>query len=242
MSRWAAFGLVMLGVTSLVCAQDAPEVEDNDPSPYHQALLAYKSSHYDMARTAIEAAEKAKPGDPATEILKARILTELGDFAGAKKALEDLNGKPGLTPEVADARTLAFGDLCLRKRSFDEAAKFYELLLSRKPGDPDLTLKVVYTRIGASDLVDAAKLASQLKPLDPDHPSYYFAKAALAQATGKSQEAEDDIQTARTIYGITVTNHYLKTYLELFAVTEKGPTSEMTPPPLVKPAPTPTKP
>ena len=98
---------------------------------------------------------------------------------------------------------------------------------------------MVYSRIGANDLVPAGQYASRLKPLDPknpydDHASYYFAKAALAQATGKTQEAQDDIQTARTIYGITVTNRYLKTYLEVFSSSEKGPASNMTPPPLLK--------
>jgi len=227
-------GLILLGLTTLLRAENAAEVEDSDHSPYHQALLDYKSGHYDDARNAIDDAEKARPGDPATEILKARILTELGDFAGAKKVLEGINGKPGLTPEIRDAQVLAFGDMCLRKRNFDEALKFYESLLSRKPADPDLLLKAVYARIGISDLVMAGKYASQLKPLDPDHPSYYFAKAALAQATGKTQEAEDDIQTARTIYGITVTNRYLKTYLEVFASSGKTPGSDMTPPPLIK--------
>jgi tetratricopeptide (TPR) repeat protein len=133
---------------------------------------------------------------------------------------------------------MALGDLLLRKRSFDRAAKYYSLALQAKPNDPDITLKLVYARIGASDLPGAAKYASQLQPLDPDHPSYYFAKAALAQATGKTQEAEDDIQTARTIYGVTVTNRYLRTHLEVFASSEKGPASDMTPAPLNKnPAP-----
>jgi tetratricopeptide (TPR) repeat protein len=231
-TRSTALGLILAALTTVLRAEDAP---DNPPlTPYGAALLDYKTGRYDAARAAINAAEKARPGDLRTEILKARILTELGDYAGARKALEDLNGKPGLTPEISDAQSLAFGDLCLRKRSFDEAAKFYESLLSRKPGDPDLILKVVYTRVGVSDFVDAAKYASQLKPLDPDHPCYYFAKAALAQATGKAEEADDAIQTSRTLYGITAANLYLKTYLELFASAEKGPASDMTPPPLIK--------
>jgi tetratricopeptide (TPR) repeat protein len=227
MSKWAALGFVLLGLTSLLRAEDA--ADDQPLTPYQTALLDYKTGHYDDARTAVDAAEKAKPGDPVTEILKARILTELGDFDGARKALEGLNGNPGLTPELGEARGMAFGDMCLREHDFPGAAKFYESLLSQKPGDPDLLLKAVYARIGVSDLVMAGKYASQLKPLDSDHPSYYFAKAALAQATGNAQEADDDIQTARTIYGITVTNRYLKTYLEVFASSKKSPASNITP-------------
>jgi tetratricopeptide (TPR) repeat protein len=228
-TRSIALGFILLG--SLLRANDASGVVDNDTSPYHQALLDYKSGKYDDAQTAIDAADKAKPGDPATEILKSRILTELGDFPAAEKALLPLLGEPA-SPDVL----LALGDLSLRKRSFDKAARIYGKLLAGKPNDPDITLKLVYAQIGAGDLVGAGQVASQLKPLDSknpydDHASYYFAKAALAQATGKTQEADDDIQTARTIYGIRVTNRYLKTYLEVFASSGKTPASAMTPPP-----------
>ena len=53
-----------------------------------------------------------------------------------------------------------------------------------------------------------------------------------------SEEAEEDIQTARTIYGITVTNRYLKTYLEVFANPDKdkGPSATTNAAP-VKPKP-----
>ena len=229
--------LMLAVLTTSLRAQDQPApIADADQTPYSKALLFYKIGRYVDAHSAINAAEQAKPGDPATEVLKARILTELRDFAGAKAALESINGKPGLTPEVLDGQALAFGDLCLRQRSFDEAAKFYETLLSKKPGDPDLILKIIYTRVGAGDMVAAAKYASQLKPfdrgsdpLDPKHPgnpSYYFAKAALAQATGKTAEADDDIQTARTLYGEMMTTRYLKTYLEVFNTSAKsGPAS-----------------
>jgi tetratricopeptide (TPR) repeat protein len=232
-----ALGLLLLGLTPLLRAQDAPD--NQTLTPYGTAVLDYKTDRYKDALTAIDEAESEKPGDPATAILKARILTELKDFDGAKKALEGLNGNPALTPELGEARTMAFGDMCLRERRFDEAAKFYESLLSEKPGDPDLILKIVYTRVGASDFVEAQRYASRLTPFDSknpydDHASYYFAKAAIAQATGNAQEADDAIQAARTNYGITVTNRYLKTYLEVFAPSAKN--TDITPPPLVKPA------
>jgi tetratricopeptide (TPR) repeat protein len=231
-AQWMALGFLLLGGTILLRAQDAPEVPDTDQSPYHQALLNYKSGHYDAARTAVDAAEKANPGDISTEILKARILTEQHDYTQGEALLRRL-----LTPTGPLEVQLALGDLLLREGHSDRASKFYEAALQAKPDDPDIMLKLIYARISVSDLITAEKYASQLKPLDPDHPSYYFAKAALAQATGKTQEAEDNIQTARTIYGITATNRYLKLYLEVFAAPQKNSTaSEITPPPLLKPA------
>ena len=232
--RSIAIGLVLLvGFAPFLRAQEAPAIVDNDHTPYHLALLAYKSGHYADARASIDAAEKAKPGDIPIEMLKARILIEQGDFNAAKKTLEDLNGNPGLTGDYNDERSLAFGDLNLRKHSFFEASKFYQSLLASRPNDPDLMLKVIYASIGSNDLTTASKYSSQLRPLDPKNPydthaSYYFAKAALAQATGKSEEAEEDIQTARTIYGITVTNRYLKTYLEVFANPDKDKAASAT--------------
>jgi tetratricopeptide (TPR) repeat protein len=233
-------GFVLLGVTSFVRAQDAPPSEPL--TPYGTAMLDYKTGKYDEARAAIDAAEKTNPGDLQTEILKARILTELGDFAAGEQILRPLLSETGPL-EVQ----LALGDLLLRKRSFDRASKYYNLALQAKPDDPDIILKLVYAKIGASDLVGAGQLASRLKPFDPknpydDHASYYFAKAALAQATGNTQSADDDIQTATTFYGITVVNRYLRTYLQVFSSSAKTPASDMTPPPLLKPTPANSKP
>jgi Tfp pilus assembly protein PilF len=225
------FGVLLLGLAFLLRAQNEPAIEDNDTSPYHQAMLAYKTGHYDEARTAIDAAEKAKPDDLPTALLKARILTEQHDFTDGEKLLLRFMSADG--PVEVE---LGLGDLLLRKHSFDRAAKYYTQALAAKPNDPDIVLKLVYAEINISDLVDAGKNASHLKPLDADHPSYYFAKAALARATGKTQEEEDNIQTARTIYGITVTNRYLKTYLQVFASTEKNSTG-MEPSPLLKTVP-----
>jgi tetratricopeptide (TPR) repeat protein len=218
--------ILLLGPVLSLRAEDEPaELADTDTSPYHQALLNYKSGHYDEARAAIDAAEKAKPGDLPIEILKARIMTEQHDFTDGEKLLRHL-----LTPDGSYEVHLGLGDLLLRKRDFEGASQFYDLALQKKPDDPDITLKLIYARISVSDFVTAGKYASRLKPLDPDRPSYYFAKAALAQATGKTDEAEQNIQTVRTIYGITVANRYLKTYLEVFAA-NPSPAARAEPPP-----------
>jgi len=246
MIRLPVLGIVLVGYTGLLHAQDEQEPLDTDTSPLHVALVAYKAGKYDEARTAIDAAEKANPGDLPTELLKAKILTEQHDFADGEKLLRSLYTPPSPTDLKQDPKAveveLALGDLLLRKHSFDRAAKYYTLGLAAKPGDPDITLKLIYTKIGGADLVGAGQLASNLKPLDPKNPydphaSYYFAKAALAQATNNTQGAEDNIQEARTNYGNTITDRYLKTYLEVFSHSDKTPNSDQTPAPLVKPAP-----
>jgi tetratricopeptide (TPR) repeat protein len=212
---WASgLGLLLVLTASLRAENPTPEIEDNDHTPYHLALLDYKRGHFDTARTSIDTAEKAQPDDLPIKILKARILTEQHDFDDGEKLLRGLLAPSGSGP--LDAQ-LALGDLLLRKRDFDGAAKVYDVALQSKPGDPDIMLKMIYTRVSVSDFITAGKYASKLKPLDPDHPSYYFAQAAIAQATGKTTDAETEIETVRTIYGITTSNRYLKTYLEVFS-------------------------
>jgi tetratricopeptide (TPR) repeat protein len=226
--RSIALGLILASVSApSLRAQNPPETEPATLTPYQTALLNYKTGNYDAALAAIDAAEKSKPDDYATEMLKARILTEQKNFADGEKILRHY-----LTPNGPLEVELALADLLLRKRDFDGATQYDELALQAKPNDPDITLKLIYARIGAADLITASKYASQLKPLDPDHPCYYFASAALAQVTGKDQEAEDDIQTARTIYGITVSNRYLKTYLEVVVPVRENGSAPSPPPPL----------
>ena len=183
---------------------------DANDDAYHQALLNYKGGNYPAARLAIDDAETADPNNVAIAILKGRILTEQKDFADGETLLRRFLGPNGPL-EVQ----LAMGDLYLRARNFSAAANMYDQALSLKPNDPDITLKLIYSKINMADLVTAGKYASELKPLDPLNPAYYFARAALAEAIGKDNEAEQDIETARTIYGITIANRYLKTYLEV---------------------------
>jgi tetratricopeptide (TPR) repeat protein len=230
-ARSLALGFMLTG--SLLRAEDAPEIQDNDRSPYHVALLEYKAGKFQEACDVLQGTDPAKQ-DANFVILNSKILTELKRYDEGEKIL-----RSRLTPTGPVEIQVALGDLLLRKRSFDRAAKYYSLASQAKPDDPDITLKLVYADIGAGDLVDAGQIASHLTPLDSknpydDHASYYFAKAALAQTTGKTQEAEDNIETARTLYGITITNRYLKTYLEVFASTGKGQASDLTAPPLLK--------
>jgi len=237
-SRLLVLGFAVLACAGLLRAQveQEPQIADTDTSPYHVALLNYKAGKFQEALDALNANGASPPQDTKTVILKSRILTELKQYDEGEKLLRTaLAG-----PDVIEVQT-ALGDLLLHKRSFARAAKYYEAVQAAKPNDPDVTLKLVYAKVGANDLIGAGQLASQLTPLNPknpydDHASYYFAQAALAQASGKPQEALDQIQAARTNYGITVTNRYLKTYLQIFGSSDKDSARDITPPPRDKPA------
>jgi predicted Zn-dependent protease len=202
-------------------ADSGTNVPESAQTPYEKALLNYKSGKYDAAKVLIDAADQEQPGDVPIEMLKVRILVELHDFKGAHQVLNSLYDRSDLTPAYAAALALTTGDLNLRQHRFEEASKAYGQYLQAQPNDADAKLKLLYARLGMGDMVEAGKLESELKPLDAASPAYYFAQAALARSGGGSGDEEQDIQQARTIYGITLTNRYLKTYLEVFA-SDKG--------------------
>ena len=203
----------------------AANVPESPESPYAKALLNYKSGKYEAAHALIDQADQEQPGNVPIQMLKVRILAELHDYAGARKVLDSLYDRSDLTPAYAAALALTTGDLALRQHHFDAATKAYTTYLQTNPGDTDAKLKLTYARIGAGDLITAGKYASELKPLDAATPAYYFARAAIAHSGGDG-DAEQEIEQARTIYGVTLTNRYLKTYLEVFSTspgTAPGP-------------------
>jgi len=225
---WSA--LLLLGCVTALLAEDQlpPPPVDTNTSPYHLALLAYKGGRYDDALKAINEAEKAAPDDLSTKILKARILTEEHDFAAGEGLLQKLIA----SHDGGYDAQIALGDLYLRQHNFPGAVKIYDLCVAQKPNNPDLFLNLIYALIGTGDYVTAGKYFSQLKPFDPDYPCYYFAKAALAQSSGNASEIDEDLETVRTIYGITTANRYLRTYLQVFVADVKSftPASRAEPP------------
>ena len=218
-------------------AAATPPPEVSTPgTPYSEAMVAYKAGDNDKAFDAIKGVDPTAQDDNFI-VLEAKILTELKRYDEGEKLLKDRikeRQQAAAPAAVTDPLLTELGDLFLHKRAFDRAEKFYAAALHDRPSDPDLTLKLVYTHIGDNDLRDADQLASTLSPFDPknpydDHAAYYFARAALAQSLGRTQDAEDDIQEARTNYGVTVTNRYLKTYLHLFAAPKTDANSGIAP-------------
>jgi predicted Zn-dependent protease len=194
---------------------DAPATSQNPQTPYAKALLNYKAGKYEAAQALIDEADEEAPGNIPIELLKVNILAELKDFHGAHQVLNSLYDRSDLTPVYASALTLTNGDLNLHEHHFEAASKAYETSLLEQPKDEDTKLKLVYARLGLGDFVTAGKLASELKPAGAT-PAYYFAQAALARAGTGGGDEEQDMQQARTLYGITLMNRYLKTYLEVF--------------------------
>jgi predicted Zn-dependent protease len=234
-----AVALALTATSPLRAADDeAAAVEDAPTSAYQQALLAYKAGHFDDAKKAIDDAQKDNPNNLAVDVLKARILTDLHDYAGGEELLHQ-----HLTENGPVDVQIALGDLYLHKHDFNRAATILDLALHLKPGDPDIELRLVYAKVNTGDTVGAFTLAAKLQPKDPVNPAYYFARAAIANASGDSAGADEDIQTVRTIYGITVANFYLKNYLAVFSSSARDSVNaRAAPPPANVPPATPGQP
>ncbi len=235
---WAILLAFVAGLSLRAADDETAAVENAPTSSYQQALLEYKAGNDDAARTAIDDAQKENPNNLAIDVLKARILTDLHDYTEGEQLL-----RRHLTENGPVDVQIALGDLFLHQHDFARAATVFDEALQLKPGDPDIELKLIYAKVNTGETVQAVTLASRLKPLDPVNPAYYFAKAALADTSNDSAEADEDIQTVRTIYGITVTNFYLKTYLAVFSHPAKDSVSARAePPPTNTPPATPNQP
>ena len=232
-------GLLLLGCTPLLRAQDAAPPEDNDRSPYHLALLDYKVGKFQEALDALEPAGATAPSgqDPKVVILQSRILTELKRYDEGESCCGPGSSRPGPL-EIQ----IALGDLLLRKRSFDRAAKYYALALQAKQDDPDITLKLIYAKIGISDLVDAGQLASHLMPIDPknpydDHASYYSPRRPSRRRPAKTRKRRTTSKMPAPTMASrspTVTSKPTSRFLPRL---RNPPASDLTPPPLLKNSP-----
>ncbi len=230
--RWAVLLAIAMALPLRAEDDETTAAASAPTSPYQQALLAYRAGNFDAAKTAIDDAQQQKPHDLAIDVLKARILTEQHDYSDAEALLrQHLSGDGPVDVQIA------LGDLFLHQHDFSRAATAFNQALALKPADPDIELKLIYAEVNTGDTVAAVTLAAKLKPLDPVNPAYYFAKAALADTTGNSAEADEDIQTVRTIYGITAANVYLKMYLAVFSSSVKDSVNARSEPPPTNAAP-----
>lgn len=207
-------GCCLLATATFVHSQDI----NNVPAPstfaetYRAALIAYKNGDYKTAREETQKAQKLNAADPKLKILQGRIALELGEYLPAEKLVkEGLTAAPDYTPGYQ-----YLGDIYFRQKQYVPAIDAYEQFLKGRPKDPDGVLKLVYCHVGRNNLSEAGKQLLLLDQFSDIHPGYYFGKAAIAQASGKKELAEKDLQLARTMYGNETCAVHMKTYLILF--------------------------
>ena len=177
----------------------------NPPSDaYSSAFAAFRAGQLEEAMQRVDAMLAAEPPVARTLELKGRILHALGRYEDAEKFyFQAVEKDPGLT-----SVHFHLGEAAFRRASWADALQYYSVHLREQRGARATALKLVYCYVASDNLTDAAKWMQALDPTDELEPTYYFARAALARASGKPEEAAAALRQARTLYGNEVFARY----------------------------------
>lgn len=185
--------LLVAGPGRIVAADKAPEGD----AAYQEAFVAFKAGKLDEALQRVDAMLLRAPAPARVLELKGRILLRKGEPEKAEPfffmALER-------DPEWVSAH-FHLGEAAFRRKEWSDALQYYLIHLKHVPGSKATILKLVYCQVASDQLTQAAQFILGLDPSDEYEPGYYFARAAMALASGKTKESADVLAQARTIYG-----------------------------------------
>jgi len=191
----------------MAAAEKPPEGD----TAYQEAFVAFKSGKMEEALQRVDSLLLHAPAPARVLELKGRILLRMGEPAKAEPfffmALER-------DPEWVSAH-FNLGEAAFRRKEWSNALQYYLMHLKHVPGSKATILKLVYCQVAADQLTQAAQFILGLDPSDEFEPGYYFARAAMALASGKSQQAVEVLAQARTIYGNDVYALYEPDFLFL---------------------------
>ncbi len=152
-------------------------VAKNFSNPYGHlsyANLAMKAKQYQLAIDQSELALGFKPDLSEARVLRARVLSLIGDHEAAFVEMQNLVD--------ADAQNfdlrLGYARMLLQAEQFNEAGKQFEVLLDQRPGDPDITYMLGLTYVQAEQYSQAKQYFHSL--IDDnrrlDESNYYLAR------------------------------------------------------------------
>ncbi|NJK90676.1 MAG: tetratricopeptide repeat protein [Blastochloris sp.] len=170
---------------------------------YQEAFVAHKSGRQEQALQLVDALLLKGPNPKALE-LKGRILHSLNNYKEAENFyFSALEQDPAMT-----SPHYHLGEAAFKRKAWSEAIQYYRVHINKVKESPDSRLKTVYSYLAAGNLPEAGRWITTLDPVDDFNPAYYFARAAMAFSNGKTQEYNETLQQARTIYGNEVFNSY----------------------------------
>lgn len=183
--------LLLLVLTGLLPAETPPD------TPYAEAFAAFRAGQLEEAEQRVDALLTQATPPPRALELKGRILHARGRFKDAQdfyfRALE-------ADPTLASAH-FHLGESAFRLGDWADALQYYSVHLREQRGSRLTALKLIYCHVITGNLTEAARWMQALDPRDELDPAYYFARAALARASGKNPEAAEALRQARTLYG-----------------------------------------
>lgn len=184
-----------------------PTLQAQEEDAYQEAFVAYKSGKSIQALELVDAMLVKDPSPRALE-LKGRILHETGKYKEAEDFYFAALGKdPGMI-----SPHFYLGEAAFRRKSWSESIQYFRVHISKVEDSPknakNSILKLIYCYIATGNLPEAARWITTLDPTDDFNPAYYFARAAMAFATGKTSEYNEALQQARTVYSNEVYNQF----------------------------------
>ena len=171
---------------------------------YQAAFAVFKAGRLDEALQRVDALLIKSPAEARTLELKGRVFLAQGKY---KEAQDFFFNAVDKSPDLHTCHYF-LGEAAFGQTHWGEAVQYYKIYLSKVPAGKQAVLKMIYCFLATRNLTDAAKWITTLDPVDELHPYYYFARAALASATGKPGESQEVLQQARTIYGNDVYRDY----------------------------------
>lgn len=178
---------------------------------YQEALIAYKSNHHQKALTLIDEVIQSDPQKAKNYELRGEILTGLGKYEDAEKALFKALS---LDSELHSCH-LFLGENAYRSKRWKEASRYFSVHLRSVGPDPRSLLKGVYCFVATGNLGEAAKWQGRLDPVHDTDPSYYFGRAAILLSQKKRDQYQKILGQARTLYGNKVFGLFEKDLLFL---------------------------
>jgi tetratricopeptide (TPR) repeat protein len=164
---------------------------------FQQAFVMLKAGQPQEALQRVDALLAQGASSARLLELKGRVLHALGRYEEAETFyFQALEKEPGL-----ESSHFHLGEAAFRRAAWADALQYYGVFLRHQSKSRAAALKMVYCYVAADNLTDAAVWLQALDPSDEDEPTYYFARAALALASGKGPAALETLAQARTLYG-----------------------------------------
>ncbi|MES2310211.1 MAG: tetratricopeptide repeat protein [Verrucomicrobiota bacterium] len=177
--------------------------------PYQNAVVAYKSGDYPAAKTAALEAGKRGGEDLRPSLLLGKIALAQKNYREAESLIAPLIQKNPDNPML----WMPWGDTLVFLGKPGKAINFYEKASHVDAQKPDALLRKVYAFLKNQERGEAERITAAMDGFNDKTPVYYFAKAAVLDASGKKPEADVVLKNARTLYGETVYLDYYREYL-----------------------------
>ena len=170
-----------------------------------KVLNGLKTRQFAETLPMLEYLEKARPSEPDVLILRGCVYAE----SGHPDAAEQLFRKAILIAPAHPWARLNLAEAQLSQKKFAEAERTLSLLAATRPESEVVRFKLILA-LALQNKIAAAEQELQELEEYVSTPSYLFAAAAIAFASGKDHEGRASVDKAKSKYSETQTSYFLR--------------------------------